>query len=36
MNSRQFLIRDLLVLFALTGWAVALPGFATAVIGILG
>ncbi len=29
MNSRQFLIRDLLVLFALTGWAVALPGFAS-------
>lgn len=27
MNSRQFLIRDLLVLFGLTGWAVALPGF---------
>lgn len=27
MTSRQFLIRDLLVLFGLTGWAVALPGF---------
>jgi len=27
MNSRQFLIRDLLVLFGFTGWAVALPGF---------
>jgi branched-chain amino acid transport system permease protein len=26
MNSRQFLIRDLLVLFGLTGWALALPG----------
>jgi len=29
MTSRQFLIRDLLVLFGLTGWAVALPGFAS-------
>ncbi|WP_302174699.1 branched-chain amino acid ABC transporter permease [uncultured Hydrogenophaga sp.] len=29
MNSRQILIRDLLVLFGLTGWAVALPGFAS-------
>ncbi|MDO9033105.1 MAG: branched-chain amino acid ABC transporter permease [Hydrogenophaga sp.] len=29
MNSRQFLIRDLLVLFGLTGWALALPGFAS-------
>lgn len=27
--SRQILIRDLLVLFGLTGWAVALPGFAS-------
>ena len=29
MNARQILIRDLLVLFGLTGWAVALPGFAS-------
>jgi branched-chain amino acid transport system permease protein len=29
MTSRQLLIRDLLVLFGLTGWAVALPGFAS-------
>ncbi len=29
MNSRQFLIRDLLVLFGLTGWALALPSFAS-------
>jgi branched-chain amino acid transport system permease protein len=29
MNSRQFLIRDLLVLFGFAGWAVALPGFAS-------
>jgi len=29
MNPNQFLIRDLLVLFGLTGWAVALPGFAS-------
>lgn len=29
MTSRQFLIRDLLVLFGFTGWAVALPGFAS-------
>jgi len=29
MTSRQFLIRDLLVLFGLSGWAVALPGFAS-------
>ncbi|WP_137919760.1 branched-chain amino acid ABC transporter permease [Hydrogenophaga sp. 2FB] len=29
MNSRQFLIRDLLVLFGLAGWAVALPAFAS-------
>ena len=25
MNSRQFLIRDVLVLLAFTGWALALP-----------
>ena len=29
MTSRQFLIRDLLVLFGLAGWAMALPGFAS-------
>ena len=29
MNSKQFLIRDLLVLFGLTGWALALPSFAS-------
>lgn len=29
MTSRQFLIRDLLVLFGFAGWAVALPGFAS-------
>ena len=29
MTPRQFLIRDVLVLFGLTGWAVALPGFAS-------
>ncbi len=29
MSPRQLLIRDLLVLFGLTGWAVALPGFAS-------
>ncbi len=27
MNSRQFLVRDLLVLFGITGWALALPYF---------
>lgn len=29
MNSRQFLIRDLLVLLAFTGWALALPHYAS-------
>jgi len=29
MNSRQILTRDLLVLFGLAGWAMALPGFAS-------
>lgn len=29
MNSRQFLIRDLLVLLAFTGWALALPSYAS-------
>ena len=29
MNSRQFLIRDVLVLFGFAGWAVALPAFAS-------
>ncbi len=27
MNSRQLLVRDLLVLFGLTGWALALPSY---------
>jgi branched-chain amino acid transport system permease protein len=27
MNSRQLLVRDLLVLFGLTGWALALPAY---------
>ena len=27
MNSRQILVRDLLVLFGLTGWALALPAY---------
>lgn len=27
MNARQFLVRDLLVLFGLTGWALALPAY---------
>ncbi len=27
MTSRQLLVRDLLVLFGLTGWALAIPGF---------
>ena len=27
MNDRQVLVRDLLVWFALTGWALALPAF---------
>ncbi|MCU0921436.1 MAG: branched-chain amino acid ABC transporter permease [Burkholderiaceae bacterium] len=29
MNARQILTRDLLVLFGLTGWAVAIPSFAS-------
>ena len=29
MNSRQTLLRDVLILFAFAGWAVALPGFAS-------
>jgi branched-chain amino acid transport system permease protein len=29
MNARQILVRDLLVLFGLTGWAMALPSFAS-------
>lgn len=29
MNDRQLLVRDLLVLLALTGWALALPGIAS-------
>ncbi len=29
MTSRQLLVRDLLVLFGLTGWALALPGIAS-------
>jgi len=29
MNSRQILVRDLLVLFGLAGWAMALPGLAS-------
>ena len=29
MNARQLLIRDLLVLFGLTGWALAIPSFAS-------
>jgi branched-chain amino acid transport system permease protein len=29
MNSRQLLIRDLLVLFGFAGWALALPGYAS-------
>jgi branched-chain amino acid transport system permease protein len=29
MNSKQFLIRDLLVLLAFTGWALALPHYAS-------
>jgi branched-chain amino acid transport system permease protein len=29
MTSRQFLVRDLLVLLAFTGWALAVPGFAS-------
>ncbi len=29
MNSRQFLIRDLLVLLAFAGWALALPSYAS-------
>ena len=29
MNSRQILTRDVLVLFGLAGWAMALPGFAS-------
>lgn len=29
MNSRQFLIRDLLVLLAFSGWALALPSYAS-------
>ncbi len=29
MNSRQLLIRDLLVLLAFTGWALAIPGMAS-------
>jgi len=29
MNARQLLTRDLLVLFGLTGWAVAIPSFAS-------
>ena len=29
MNDRQLLTRDLLVLFGLTGWAVAIPSFAS-------
>ncbi|HMN92841.1 MAG TPA: branched-chain amino acid ABC transporter permease [Hydrogenophaga sp.] len=29
MNSRQLLIRDLLVLLAFTGWALAIPGLAS-------
>ena len=27
MNNRQGLVRDLLVLFGLTGWAMALPHY---------
>ncbi|KJS73743.1 MAG: ABC transporter ATP-binding protein [Comamonadaceae bacterium BICA1-1] len=29
MNSKQTLLRDVLILFGLAGWAVALPGFAS-------
>ena len=29
MNDRQLLTRDLLVLFGLTGWALAIPSFAS-------
>ena len=29
MNERQLLMRDLLVLFGLAGWALALPSFAS-------
>jgi len=29
MNARQLLTRDLLVLFGLTGWAIAIPSFAS-------
>jgi len=29
MNSRQTLLRDVLILFAFAGWTVALPGFAS-------
>ena len=29
MTARQLLVRDLLVLFGLTGWALALPAFAS-------
>jgi len=32
MNSRQFLIRDLLVLLAFAGWALALPSYASEVV----